>query len=282
MRALAEFVMRGRAQAIAVAIVSTAIPMLFWIGAAVVALVTLRRGPYEGALIVMWAALPGAVAAWFGEIMPLSLLLGALALAALLRASASWPWTLCGAALLGMLLSAGLMMFGGDYLAVVEKMFAELVAAMQKQAADGTSITPPGRTEIAGIFGLIDSVMLVVSLILARSWQAALYNPGGFGTEFRALRLGPAQVVGLMVAAMGTIALGASYRYWAWIPLVPMLFAGLGLVHAIAATRGRLGIMGLFYVALLLLPPVKQIVVMLAAVDGWLDIRRRWLQPPIG
>jgi hypothetical protein len=51
-------------------------------------------------------------------------------------------------------------------------------------------------------------------------------------------------------------------------------------VHAIAAERGRGGLLGLFYAALLILPPVKQLLVVLAAMDGWLDFRRRWLKPP--
>src|SRR5262245_55774248 len=123
MRALAQWVMRGRAQAIAAAMVSVAIPMMFWVSGAVVALVTLRRGFQDGLVIVLWAALPAAVAAWFGEIMPLALLMGALALGMLLRASASWPWTLCAAALMGLLFSTGLTLFGGDYLADIEKMF---------------------------------------------------------------------------------------------------------------------------------------------------------------
>jgi hypothetical protein len=80
--------------------------------------------------------------------------------------------------------------------------------------------------------------------------------------------------------ALALGAMGPEFRLWAWVPLVPLAFAGLGLVHAIAAGRGRGGLLGLFYAALLILPPVKQLLVVLAAMDGWLDFRRRWLKPP--
>jgi len=66
------------------------------------------------------------------------------------------------------------------------------------------------------------------------------------------------------------------------VPLVPLLFAGIALVHALAAARGRGGWLGLFYAALLVLAPFKQFIVVLAAMDSWLDIRGRWLKKPGG
>ena len=62
----------------------------------------------------------------------------------------------------------------------------------------------------------------------------------------------------------------------------PLLFAGIALVHALAAARGRGGWLGLFYAALLVLAPLKQFIVVLAAMDSWLDIRGRWLKKPGG
>ena len=54
MRALAQFVMRGPLQAGGVAAVTTAIPLLFWIGAAVIGLVILRLGISQGLSIGLW------------------------------------------------------------------------------------------------------------------------------------------------------------------------------------------------------------------------------------
>jgi len=125
-------------------------------------------------------------------------------------------------------------------------------------------------------------VTLVICLIIARWWQAQLYNAGGFRLEFHALRLSPVQVVGLMLVAASLLAMGPAFRLWAWLPLVPMLFAGLALTHAMLTARGWGGWLGLFYAVLLLLPPIKQFLVVLAAMDGWLDFRRRWLKPPGG
>ena len=44
MRALAEQVMKGRKQAAFVAVIAALLPLLYWVSAAAVALVTLRTG----------------------------------------------------------------------------------------------------------------------------------------------------------------------------------------------------------------------------------------------
>ena len=284
MRGVAEYVMRGRTQALLVAVITAGIPMFFWVSAAVVGLVTLRRGVRDGLTIMLAALVPGMLVAYYGEIMPAAALLGVTGLAWLLRLTSSWNWTLCAAAAMGLLLSAGLYTVGSGYLAGVEKLFAQVFQNMAVPVAENgaPALLPPVAVDIAGMFGLVHSVTLVICLIIARWWQAQLYNEGGFRLEFHALRLSPLLVVGLMLVAASLLAMGPAFRLWAWMPLVPMLFSGLALMHAMLAARGWGGWMGLFYAALFLLPPIKQFLVVLAAMDGWLDFRRRWLKPPGG
>ena len=286
MRALAEFVMRGRREALLVAVTATMLPMFFWLGAAVIGLVTLRKGVREGVLVMLWTLLPAVAAAYFGELMPLATLLGITAVAWVLRLTVSWPWTLCSASVLGVLFGGGLITVGNGYLASVEKLFAELVNSIAQQATVDAPVHAmlkvPGASDIAGMFGLILAVTLVLGLILARWWQAMLYNAGGFRTEFHALRLDRRQVLGLLLLAFGFVALGEGFRIWVWMPLVPLVFAGIGLVHALVAARGLGAWLGFFYAALLLFAPFKQFLVVLAAMDSLLDIRGRWLKKPGG
>ena len=54
--------MRGRVQASGAAAIASALPLVSWIGAAIVALIVLRQGLKEGALVSLWAALPLIVA----------------------------------------------------------------------------------------------------------------------------------------------------------------------------------------------------------------------------
>ena len=66
MRFLAEFVMRDRMRAVLVALLFTAIPLFGWVADAIVALVTLRKGTREGALVLIWVILPGTVLGLMG------------------------------------------------------------------------------------------------------------------------------------------------------------------------------------------------------------------------
>ena len=63
MRALAKYLMRGPKQAVIVAVIAAALPLMFWLSAAVLTLVTLRKGVGEGINVLVWALLP-AIAWW--------------------------------------------------------------------------------------------------------------------------------------------------------------------------------------------------------------------------
>lgn len=277
MRALAQYVMRGRREALLVAVAAATVPMFFWLSAAVIGLVTLRKGVREGGLILLWALLPTIVAAYFGEIMPMAALLGVTAAAWVLRLTVSWPWALCSASVVGLMLGGGMITVGRGYVAGVEKLFAELMRDIAQQATVDAPVHAllkvPSAGDIAGMFGVVLAVAVVLGLILARWWQATLYNAGGFRQEFHALRLERRQVLGLLLVAFGFVALGEGFRFWVWMPLVPLMFAGIGLVHALLAQRGMGMWLGFFYAALLLFAPLKQFLVVLAAMDSWIDIR---------
>ena len=81
MRALADFIMRGRVQASIVVAGCAALPLLFWLSAAAGSLVFLRRGFKDASSVIVWGILP-ALAWWiFGEPRTLMVLLGTLGLA---------------------------------------------------------------------------------------------------------------------------------------------------------------------------------------------------------
>ena len=54
MRRLAQFIMRGRMQAIVVVALASALPMMFWLGAAAASLVLLRRGLNDALSVIVW------------------------------------------------------------------------------------------------------------------------------------------------------------------------------------------------------------------------------------
>jgi hypothetical protein len=100
LRALAELIMRGRAQACSVALLGWLLPL---VSPATIGLITLRKASSEGLIVAMWAVLPWLAFYFAGDVSPLIVLLPVavlvvvLAIAPVLRSSLSWEWTLLAA-----------------------------------------------------------------------------------------------------------------------------------------------------------------------------------------
>jgi hypothetical protein len=282
LRGLAAFVMRGRFQALLVAVVGAGSLMFCWVSAAAVALVTLRKGAGQGAWLLAWALLPaGTLVYAYGDSGPLTLLLGSAVLAVVLRLTVNLPLALLTSVPVGGLTGLALVAFGGEQLAQIVTYFGEFLATLEQQLSQGGEavvLARPDATQIAGILGAGTALGSVLSLLLARYWQAALYNPGGFGEEFRALYYPPAMTLAMAFGAIALAGMGVQYRSWAMICLLPLTFAGLALVHARAVSRGQgRGWLTGFYVAWLLFDPVKLVVVFAAIADSWFNFRQRWV-----
>lgn len=120
MRAVAEFAMRGRLQALLLTVVGAGSLLFCWISAAVLALVTLRKGVAEGAWLLLWALLPaGALLYAYGDGGPLSLLLGVMAIALVLRTTVSLSLSLLAVVPVGLVTGLALVALGGEYLGQV-------------------------------------------------------------------------------------------------------------------------------------------------------------------
>jgi len=280
MRALAQYVMRGPLQAGGVAAVTTAVPLLFWIGAAVVGLVILRLGIRQGLNIGLWALLPALGWSIFGQDpTALAVLLQVMLMAALIRSTQSWEKALLGGSFLGIV--TGLMLpliYPGLLDQLVQagvSFYQQYNAEIAKSLGDDLErvIRDTMNASMAGTY-LATGVGMTM---LARSWQAGLYNPGGFRKEFHSLRLSPPIAVLFAVTMVVGPFLGLNAMLLAWAAGTPLFLASLALVHGIVGQKKLSGNwLAMFYVALILLGPSLMILlVVLAFVDSWLDIRRR-------
>jgi hypothetical protein len=274
---LAEFVMRGRLQALLVVIGGSVIPLFSWVSAAVLALVTLRKGTLQGAWLLFWALLPVvAIGLGSGNWGLLTLLAGTMFMAVLLRSAVNMPLAIAASVIVGMATSGLTLAFMGEaYLAELQKAMQQVFASMQSPlATTGEDVT---ATLLAGMLGAGTASMAVGSLLLARYWQAALYNPGGFGQEFKALCFPVWMSTVLVLAGLGLASTGPEYLTWAMICFIPLNVAGLSLVHAWTERRGRgTGWLVFFYIAWLLLEPLKLLVMFFAIADSWIRFRHRW------
>ena len=278
MRSLAEVIMKGRVQATLVAMISMATVVLAWVGSAAIALVILRKGIAQGAGILMWALLPAIAVAVWGDTGPLSSLLGAAVTAAVLRLTVSWPWALAAASVCGLLTSVGLMTIGRNVLDDALRLLTEMMSELP-QLSDGAGSADsllPSAQSFAGQLGLSNAFVVVLCVLLARWWQSVLYNPGGFQLEFLQLRLPVPLMLVLVAGSVVLSLLGSAFMYWALIPLIPLVFAGFGLVHAVVAMK-RIGTVWIvmFYVGWLLLDPIKIGLLLVTVADSFTHFRAR-------
>ncbi|MGE1154631.1 hypothetical protein [Pseudomonas sp. ICMP 460] len=284
MRALAEFIMRGRVQATLVVAGCAALPLLYWLGAAAGCLVLLRRG-LKDALGVLALGLLPALIWWlqFGDPRVLLVLLGSSSLALVLRASESWVRTLLVSVALGLVYS---VMLGAAFHPQIEALAQEIIKILPRALGDlyqQLSVDERARFAsliapvLTGLIAALLQIVSVLSLILGRYWQALLYNPGGFGREFRSIRI-PAGLAMLLLACMVVGPnFGPQMALLAPICSVPLVFAGAALIHGLVARKrlARFWLVGLYVTLLLFMQLIYPLLVVLAIVDSLIDFRGR-------
>jgi hypothetical protein len=293
MRALAEFIMRGRMQASLVALLGNLIPL---VSPATVGLVTLRRSYQESLLVLLWAAMPLLASLFFSNASPLIVLtslitlLGVVVSAQVLRGTMSWQLTLLAA----LVFSSLLMLVTGTLLAEetrqiaveVESLMANLTSVadnpvspfyvLMAGVAQNLAIEKMSEGFVIGFFAWLMVIHIIGSLLLSRWWQSLLFNPGGFREEFHNLRFNPVLASVLLLVVALFYLLPTTYVPWASMLGIPLLLAGLSLVHHTLSALG-LGSLWLIivYVGLLLLGPLSLVLIGVGYLDSFLNFRIR-------
>ncbi len=282
MRGLAELAMRGPKQAMILATLFACIPMLFWLSAAIVSLVMLRRGIDQGLKVLMWALLPGIAWAATGQYSVVMGLLATTSLAAILRSTVSWQKTLLALLPVGGLMAFTLMQLAPNQVAQLTAMVTEFLTSFLKQAgktpADlGGNLQPLIHYGVIGMLVWFNQVSCLLGLILARSWQSFLYNPGGFREEFHQIRLPMLSSVVLLAMTLAGSALSPVMVVLVPIASLPLFVAGISLVHGLVGLRklGHLWI-AMFYVMVVLFTQLAYpVIVLTACLDSLFDFRGR-------
>ena len=284
-----RFVTRSRYHAIGVSALSLLLPPFSFVGGAIVGLATLRYGAGEGATVLAGSTAVFALAMWAlaGTTSPAAVYvlvtgLPALALCALLRATSSQ-----GVVLVAATLATGAAIVG-LYLAVPDPVAWWLDIFKVFLAADGGDVDPQALGQLAEMLrtvvtGLPIAVMVTSMCIvfLARWGHAALDNPGGFGREFRDLRVGRRFATGAgLVAVLALFAAprGSGIGHDLLMLIVAACaIQGVALVHGLVALRGSTrGWIIAMYASLLLVPPAAVLALSVAGFsDAWLDYRAR-------
>lgn len=274
MRGLAEFVMKGRKQAIIAVLLLGLIPIANLLSPVIVGLVVLRKGMQEAAQILIWAILPVGGWAIAGDPVPLIMLLGISGLAGLLRSSKSLEFTLLAAIAIGVCVEIYLRLQP----AVLDLIFIQMQPYFDANNIRGEELVEL-RDILTSFMGAVYMFLSIVLLMLSRWMQAALFNPGGFRKEFHQLRIEP-KVALLLVASM----MLANFEIlipFSWIPylILPLMFSGLALIHAVVAAKKLSSLWLAALYALIMLPLIANLVVLMALLDSWYDFRSRLRRP---
>jgi hypothetical protein len=273
MRGLAQFAMKGGKQATLVGVLFAIIPVLFWISAAIVALVILRKGYQAGAQVFMWSLLPALI--WWsnGDPTPALTLIGVAGLASVLRYSANWAYVLVASIILALASMPILASYLQDVMAAFAKAGIQLEAKSQLPEDVSQEFL---QTLMEGVLGAVHMVILLACTVLARWWQAALYNPGGFQTEFHQLRL-PVWLTGTLALAVFGLSNVADMTQWLFMLAIPLLFAGLALVHGLVEQMklGRIWLLAIYAGLLLSSAMVFTLLALLATLDSVFGLRKR-------
>lgn len=292
MRALAAFIMSGRLQAFLVALAGNLVPL---VSPAAVGLVTLRRG-YKDALVVLFGACAPLLAAliWASAnpmvvMSSLATLAAVLIAAEVLKTSASWQFSLLATVAIS---SVAMLALSGLLASDAEVMVKEIQAALAAAGQAGDESVSPyynlmasvatmleleliGLPFVLGFLAWMAVVQVTSGLLLARWWQALLYNPGGFQQEFHHLRLAKVVVLGLVTGIVGLNIQGDGYVVWGGMLAMPLLLSGLALAHFVVKwfELGRVWLV-ILYVGVLI-GPLGIVLIAAGCLDSIFDFRTR-------
>lgn len=268
----AEFIMRSSWHAAILACVLAVISLYFLpvalLAAAVVALVTLRRGGWSGTMLFSVVLVPVAVS-WYlipprpGLEVPLIILLGTLSLASslVLRATEAQGPALLTIGLLVMTGVVAIELLSGNATLFWKAWLQQAVQGVKGARMEGFERDGTLRL-MNGIIGFLLGASAFLSLLLARWMQSLLYNPQGFASEFHGLRL--PRFALLVAVALVLLAGLRNPELQLHVLLVAMMvyaFVGAAVIHGVAAAHG----LGWFW----LLPPyIAFVVVPQFAVTG--------------
>jgi hypothetical protein len=280
--------MRGRWQAAGIAIglafLSLFMPPISIVSSAAVALVTLRLGAYEGLTVLgISVATIGVMGVFLGNtefalLYGIILWLPSWILAILLRAGRKLALAIESAVILGGVGILSFSLFKPD----AGQMWKNLLTQMSPPNAS-LDVQPQIDTLAHYMTGIIAAGTIfgwIFALFLARWWQAQLYNPDGFRTEYLSLStskrfaLGSMSLIAIAALSSGTIAeLAANLSI---LVVVLYTFVGTSVCHSLLSplNQGRYLVIG-FYITVFLIPHLLIPVATIGVLDAWLNLRQR-------
>ena len=301
MRLLASYAMRGRSQAVMLALLFAVLslvmlPLIFF-SSAILALTTLRKGVVEGVVILLALGCIPLLLLSFGK--PYYVLsygfailwVSILVFAYILRTSRSLALTILSALALGFLLLTGHYLYIDDPVTY----WREILEVFTRPLEDNNMMAPSDRASQITTFakwmpGLVISSFLlqsIISIFIARWWQAILYNPGGFRIEFHQLRLPRILAIFTLLVTIPVLLMSIfgsvdNLNFLGNVAAILLMTAwflhGLALAHNVTSLVGAnvAWLVGMYTLIVLATPQMMMVLAVAGLADVWFDFRARF------
>jgi len=285
--------MAGRIQAAIFVVLSTLItlllPPLIVFNNAAIALITLRKGWQQGILYTLLATVTLVIVsvllkqqASSGFVAGLATWLPVVLIASALAMTKSWSKTLQLTLLISV---AGVLLFhlthpdaAAYWEPVLKQMKPMLQQAYQLSDSKLDETINNAAAWMTGTFAAALAVIAILSLIIARNWQSILYNPGGFGEEFRQIAIGKHASIAMLVGiTLAVITANQLIIELIMVGVAVFMFQGLSLAHSIVKQRelSKRWLIGLYVLMFLLLIQMIVLLATFGLVDNFADFRRQ-------
>ena len=278
--------MQAMLVASSLALLSLMMPPVSVVSSATVALVTLRRGAYEGLYVLGCSSLAAALLGFlalgnfqFALLYVMVLWLPVWLISIILREGQHLSLAVEIAVLIGIVCVIGFYLYAPDPIALWKAVLSQMIPADVPVADIQRTIDilvhyMTGVIAAGSVFGLL------FGLFLGRWWQANLYNPGGFRQEFLSLSTKPRISIGAIVVLIIAVTspVGISEIAWNVCILLFVLFTVIGVaVLHYAFSMMKLGryMVPMFYITLFLIPHAMLIVGLVGLSDPWLNLRKK-------
>ena len=275
------------------ALISLLLPPISIVSSAAVALVTLRRGAYEGLFVLLCSSAAAATLGLlllggyqFALIYGLVLWLPVWVISMVLREGRYLTLAVEIAVLIGALGVVFFYLYQDEPAAMWQALLVQMVKPMIEAPAE-TSITNIEQSlavfahYMTGIVAAGTVYSLLFGLFLGRWWQATLYNPGGFRQEYLSLNTHPwlaiASMAVIVIAWLGSGVVSEVAWNITILLFVLYTFIGAAVLHRILAgmKSGRFWV-PMFYLTLLMIPHAMLPVALIGLSDAWLNLRNKF------
>ncbi len=268
------------------ALLSLIMPPVSVVSSAAVALVTLRRGAFEGLFILICSSVAAGLLGFlalgnyqFALLYVMVLWLPVWLISIVLREGRHLSLALEIAILIGVLGVIGFYLYASEPTDMWKAVLAQMVPADApvadiQRTIDALAHYMTGIVAAGSVFGLL------FGLFLGRWWQANLYNPGGFRQEFLSLDTKPR----LSIATIAIVAIAwaipgqISEIAWNISILLFVLYAvsGTAVLHTVFADMKLARyIVPMLYITLFLIPHAMLLVALVGLSDPWLNLRKK-------